>query len=114
MEDAYDYFKVTEDHPLCKSEPQDKTRYFDKEDDCEYYISNQWGITRNPQDDGKNDECFDVIFNKVFNQRLYNLEADKTYSTNPEDNEERLEIVDDNLWKNILERYTIVVERILK
>lgn len=113
MVNAYKYFFVTEDYPLCIGSPKDKTRYFDK-DDCEYYISNQWGITRNPQDDGKNDECFDVIFNKVFNQRLYNLDADKKYSTNPEDNEIGLEIVDGDLWKNILEGYTIVVERILK
>lgn len=113
MKNAYEYFFVTPDYPLCKEPPKDKTRYFDK-DDCEYYISNQWGITRNPQDDGKNDECFDVIFNNVFNQRLYKLEAGKTYSTNPKDNEKGLEIVDDDLWKNILEGYTIVVERILK
>jgi hypothetical protein len=113
---AYEYFSVTEDYPLCIGSPKDKTRYFDK-DDCEYYISNQWGITRNPQDDGKNDECFDVIFNYVFNQRLYNLEAGKTYSTNPKDNNERgLEIKwsETHPWKNILEGYTIVVERILK
>ena len=111
LENAYEYFSVTEDYPLCIREPKDKTRYFDKED-CGYYISNQWGITRNPQDDGKNDECFDDIFNKVFNQRLYNLDAGKKYSTNPKDNEIGLEIVD--VWKNILEGYTIVVERILK
>ena len=113
MVNAYKYFFVTEDYPLCIGSPKDKTRYFDK-DDCEYYISNQWGITRNPQDDSKNDECFDVIFNNVFNQRLYNLDADKRYSTNPEDNEIGLEIVDGDLWKNILEGYTIVVEQILK
>ena len=109
----YEYFKCTEDYPLCTTLQKDKTRYFDKDPDCEYYISNQWGITKNPKGDGSNDECFDVIFNNVFNQRLYNLDAGKTYSTDSEDAGTKLEIKEE-LWKNILKDYSIIIKRIFK
>lgn len=106
MIEPYSYFKIKDDYPLCKDiTDKDNTRYcLEKAGD--FYISNQWGITRDIQTDGSKDESIDILFQKVFGKKLYEFEKgiessyDSTMLQKP--------------WGNILKGYTIKVKRIYK
>lgn len=124
-DNPYDYFLINTNYPLFQSidgsKPKDPTRYSKDTveiDGVTYYISNQWGVTLNPEK-WKNDQnevnliSIDKIFFKIFGKALIDLEDGKTYSTTNTSNAE-LTLTLQEPWNKILNGYTITVKRIYK
>ena len=122
QENPKDYFYIYDTYPLLESDnssfPKDKdsTRYSKAPinfDSRQYYISNQWGITRSL--DERNLESFDKIFKLIFGKPLFKLQNGKTYSTSPTNARKEEKLPDlKKPWDEILKDYTIAVKRIYK